>query len=131
MNYKICVIGLGYVGLPLAIAFAKKFEVVGLDIDENRIDELRSGFDRTLEVDKFILSSVKGSMTFSTDIQDTKSCNVYIVTVPTPVDKENRPNLTLLIESSRAVGTVLNKSDIVIYESTVYPGVTEEICVQN
>ena len=129
MNYKICVIGLGYVGLPLAIAFAEKFKVVGLDVDKNRINELRSGFDRTLEVDKFILSSVKKSMTFSTDIQDTKSCNVYIVTVPTPVGKDNRPNLKPLIESSRAVGTVLNKNDIVIYESTVYPGVTEEVCV--
>ena len=98
MNYKICVIGLGYVGLPLAIAFAEKFKVVGLDVDKNRINELRSGFDRTLEVDKFILSSVKKSMTFSTDIQDTKSCNVYIVTVPTPVGKDNRPNLKPLIE---------------------------------
>ena len=129
INTKICLIGLGYVGLPLAVAFAEKFKVVGFDISQSRISELENGEDKTLEINNDLLSSVKHNIVYTSNIQDIKDCNIYIVTVPTPIDKTNRPDLTPLIESSRTVGTVLSKNDIVIYESTVYPGVTEEICV--
>ena len=128
-NKKICLIGLGYVGLPLAVAFAEKFQVVGFDISTMRIKELEDGHDRTLEIEDDLLDSVKGNISYASDIQDTKDCNIYIVTVPTPIDKSNRPDLTPLVESSKTIGTVLNQDDIVIYESTVYPGVTEDICV--
>ena len=128
-NQKICLIGLGYVGLPLAVAFAEKFQVIGFDINSLRIQELESGYDRTLEIEDDLLSSVKSNISYTSDIQDAKDCNSYIVTVPTPIDKANRPDLTPLIESSKIIGTVLNQDDIVIYESTVYPGVTEDICV--
>jgi UDP-N-acetyl-D-galactosamine dehydrogenase len=128
-NNKICLIGLGYVGLPLAIAFAKKFQVVGFDIDSLRIQELEDGYDRTLEIENELLSLAKDGIQYTSDIQHTKDCNIYIVTVPTPIDKANRPNLIPLIESSKTVGIVLDKGDIVIYESTVYPGVTEDVCV--
>jgi UDP-N-acetyl-D-glucosamine/UDP-N-acetyl-D-galactosamine dehydrogenase len=128
-NQKICLIGLGYVGLPLAVAFAEKFQVIGFDINSLRIQELESGYDRTLEIEDDLLSSVKSNISYTSDIQDAKDCNIYIVTVPTPIDKANRPDLTPLIESSKIIGTVLNQDDIVIYESTVYPGVTEDICV--
>ncbi|MBD3768259.1 MAG: nucleotide sugar dehydrogenase [Gammaproteobacteria bacterium] len=129
MSDKICMIGLGYVGLPLAVAFAEKMPVVGFDISQQRIDELEAGHDRTLEIEDDELVSVKGNMTYTTNIQDAKDCNIYIITVPTPIDKVNRPDLTPLVKSSRTVGTVLQKGDIVIYESTVYPGVTEDVCV--
>ncbi len=130
MNKKICIIGLGYVGLPLAHAFSKKFEVVGFDINKPRVDELRSGYDRTLELSSDeVLESISNGMIYSTSIDDIKDCNVYIVTVPTPIDSSNRPDLTPLIKSSQTIGKVLKKDDIVIYESTVYPGVTEEVCV--
>jgi len=128
-NKKICLIGLGYVGLPLAVAFAEKFKVVGFDISQSRINELESGHDKTLEIEDSLLQSVKSNITYTDNIQDTKDCNIYIVTVPTPIDSTNRPDLTPLVESSKTVGTVLNQDDIVIYESTVYPGVTEDICV--
>lgn len=128
-NKKICVIGLGYVGLPLAVAFANKFKVVGYDINESRVEDLKSGNDKTLEVEDTLLKSVKSNISFTSSIQDTKECNIYIVTVPTPIDKSNRPDLNPLIKSSIAVGSVLNIEDIVIYESTVYPGVTREVCV--
>ncbi len=128
-NQKICLIGLGYVGLPLAVAFAEKFQVVGFDINPLRIQELEGGYDRTLEIEGDLLGSVKSSISYTSDIQDAKDCNIYIVTVPTPIDKSNRPDLTPLIESSKTIGTVLNQNDIVIFESTVYPGVTEDICV--
>ena len=129
-NIKIAVIGLGYVGLPLAHAFSEKFEVIGLDINQERIDELNSGFDRTLELtDVQVKESIANGMAFTANLEDTKDCNVYIVTVPTPIDNDNEPDLTPLVKSSQAVGRVLKKDDIVIYESTVYPGVTEEICV--
>jgi len=128
-NKKICLIGLGYVGLPLAVAFAEKFQVVGFDISTMRIKELEDGHDRTLEIEDDLLDSVKGNISYASDIQDTKDCNIYIVTVPTPIDKSNRPDLMPLVESSKTIGTVLNQDDIVIYESTVYPGVTEDICV--
>jgi len=128
-NPKICLIGLGYVGLPLAVAFAEKFQVVGFDVNPLRIQELEDGHDRTLEIEDDLLDSVKGNISYASDIQDTKDCNIYIVTVPTPIDKSNRPDLMPLVESSKTIGTVLNQDDIVIYESTVYPGVTEDICV--
>lgn len=127
---KICIIGLGYVGLPLAHAFSEKFEVVGFDINKSRIDELNSGFDRTLELSsEQVKESIKNGMLFTTNLDDVKDCNIYIVTVPTPIDENNEPDLTPLIKSSQSVGKILKKDDIVIYESTVYPGVTEEICV--
>jgi len=126
---KICLVGLGYVGLPLAIAFSGKFQVVGFDINDSRIQELENGHDKTLEIEDDLLQSVKSNITYTTNIQDAQDCNIYIVTVPTPIDSINRPDLTPLIESSKEVGLVLNKDDIVIYESTVYPGVTEDICV--
>lgn len=128
-NKKICIIGLGYVGLPLAVAFAEKFKVIGFDINPLRIKELEDGHDRTLEVEGDLLASVKSNIAYTSNIQDTKDCNIYIVTVPTPIDSANRPDLTPLIESSKTIGTVLKKDDIVIYESTVYPGVTEDVCV--
>lgn len=127
---KICVIGLGYVGLPLAHAFSTKYEVVGFDISKWRIDELSSGYDRTLELtENQVNEAIKNGMKFSLDINDIKDCNIYIVTVPTPIDKNKRPDLTPLIKASETVGKVLKKDDIVIYESTVYPGATEEDCV--
>jgi len=126
---NICILGLGYVGLPLAVAFAEKYHVFGFDISSTRIEELNDGHDITLEIEDNLLASVRNNITYTTNIQDTKDCNIYIVTVPTPIDKANCPDLTPLIESSKIIGTVLNKKDIVIYESTVYPGVTEDICV--
>ena len=130
MNKKICIIGLGYVGLPLAHAFSKKYQVVGFDINKPRVDELSSGYDRTLELTSDeVKESIANGMVYSTNIDDIKDCNVYIVTVPTPIDSSNRPDLTPLIKSSQTIGKVLKKDDIVIYESTVYPGVTEEVCV--
>ncbi|MFM9987050.1 nucleotide sugar dehydrogenase [Flavobacterium sp.] len=133
---KIAVIGLGYVGLPLARLFATKYNVVGFDINQKRVMELNSGLDVTLEISKDLLQSVlktnntiKNGLFCSTNIDDIKDCNYYIVTVPTPVDKNNKPDLTPLYKSSETVAKVLKKGDIVIYESTVYPGVTEEECV--
>ncbi len=131
MKDKIAIIGLGYVGLPLAHAFAKeKFSVLGFDINENRIDELNQGFDRTLELSSNQLLEIKTQITYSSEVNTLGNCNIYIVTVPTPIDKSNRPDLTPLIKSSQVIGTVLKKGDLVIYESTVYPGVTEEVCVK-
>lgn len=130
MNKKICIIGLGYVGLPLAHAFSKKYQVVGFDINKPRVDELNAGFDRTLELSSDeVKESITNGMIYSTNMDDIKDCNVYIVTVPTPIDSSNRPDLTPLIKSSQTIGKVLKRDDIVIYESTVYPGVTEEVCV--
>jgi UDP-N-acetyl-D-galactosamine dehydrogenase len=129
-DIKIAVIGLGYVGLPLAHAFSEKYKVVGFDIDQGRIDELNSGYDRTLELDEAQMQeALSHGMTFTTDLDAIRDCNIYIVTVPTPIDSSNKPDLTPLIKSSESVGKVLKKGDIVIYESTVYPGVTEEVCV--
>jgi UDP-N-acetyl-D-glucosamine/UDP-N-acetyl-D-galactosamine dehydrogenase len=128
-NKKICLIGLGYVGLPLAVAFAEKFKVVGFDISQSRINELKDGHDSTLEIEDDLLQLVKSNITYTENIEDAKECNIYIITVPTPVDSSNRPDLSPLVESSKAVGAVLNQGDIVVYESTVYPGVTEDICV--
>jgi len=133
---KIAIIGLGYVGLPLARLFATKYAVVGFDIHENRVDELNKGVDSTLEVDNEELqnvlvdvSSAEKGLYCTTNIQNISDCNYYIVTVPTPVDKNNKPNLSPLIKASETVAKVLKPNDIVIYESTVYPGATEEICI--
>jgi len=139
-THKIAIIGLGYVGLPLARLFATKYPVIGFDINTKRIEELRLGTDSTLEVENDILQKVivnenpiinnsETGLYCSTDLEDIKEANIFIVTVPTPIDKHNRPDLTPLYKSSETVGKVLKKNDIVIYESTVYPGVTEEECV--
>lgn len=140
MNFndkKVAVIGLGYVGLPLAIEFGKKYKVVGFDIDQKRVQELRSGIDRTNEVDLEELSAVVNSafgndlsgLKLSSNSYDISECNIYIVTVPTPIDEFKSPNLTHLLAASELLGKLLKRGDIVIYESTVYPGCTEEDCV--
>jgi UDP-N-acetyl-D-galactosamine dehydrogenase len=126
---KISIIGLGYVGLPLAVAFAQKYKVVGFDINEPRVEELNKGYDKTLELDINQMQAVKENIKYSCALEDIKDSTVYIVTVPTPIDSSNRPDLSPLIKSSQMLGKVLKKDDIVIYESTVYPGVTEEVCV--
>lgn len=125
---KIAIIGLGYVGLPLAVEFGKKYPVIGFDINQQRINELNEGFDRTKETEK---KDIKASafLSFSLNNEDIKSANVYIITVPTPIDKFKKPDLTPLIKASETVGRVVKKGDVVIYESTVYPGCTEEDCV--
>ena len=138
-EYKIAVIGLGYVGLPLAALFAQKYPVVGYDINQKRIDELKQGIDTTLEVSEEALNGVLNisdrikdnavGLYFTTEETDLKAANYYIITVPTPVDKNNSPDLTPLKKASELVGNVLKKGDVVVYESTVYPGVTEEECV--
>lgn len=125
---KIAIIGLGYVGLPLAVEFGKNKPTVGFDINISRIKELEGGFDHTLEIDSRILKSAR-YLKFSSNIEDMKHANIFIVTVPTPIDKNKRPDLTPLIKASETVGKVLKNGDIVIYESTVYPGCTEEDCV--
>ena len=130
-EYKIAVIGLGYVGLPLAVEFAQKHPTIGFDISQPRIEELNSGYDRTLEVEDAYLAKVNKKFGFksTSNLQEIKDCNIFIVTVPTPIDKNKRPNLTPLIKASESIGKVLKIGDIVIYESTVYPGATEEDCV--
>ncbi len=140
ISQKIAIIGLGYVGLPLARLFATRYPVIGYDINTQRINELRQGKDKTLEIEEqelknvllarspFLEDGAKG-LFFSTDLSDIQNANIYIITVPTPVDKNNRPDLTPLYKASETVGKVLSKGDIVIYESTVYPGATEEDCV--
>lgn len=127
-NNKLAIIGLGYVGLPLAVEFGKQFETIGFDIDQSRIDELGDFYDRTLEVESKELQSLV-KLKFSTDIETLKAANVYIITVPTPVDKFNNPDLTPILKATETVAKCLKKGDIVIYESTVYPGVTEDFCV--
>lgn len=128
-NLNIAIIGLGYVGLPLAAAFSKKYNVIGFDINVTRIQELLEGYDRTLELDSSEMEILSNTIQFTSELDHLQSCTVFIITVPTPIDESNRPDLTPLIKSSQAIGTVLKKGDIVIYESTVYPGVTEEVCV--
>jgi UDP-N-acetyl-D-galactosamine dehydrogenase len=127
-NKKIALIGLGYVGLPLAVEFGKKLEVVGFDINQSRINDLNNGVDSTFEItsEEF---KVATHLSFSSNLDDIKDCEIFIITVPTPIDKNKKPDFNPLKKSSRAVGTILKKGDIVIYESTVYPGATEEICV--
>ena len=127
---KIAIIGLGYVGLPLAHAFSFKYEVIGFDVAQWRIDELKNGTDRTLELSEAqVKETIENNMQFTNILDDVADCNVYIVTVPTPIDKNKRPDLSPLFKASESIGQVLKKDDIVIYESTVYPGATEEDCV--
>ncbi|ACK53875.1 Vi polysaccharide biosynthesis UDP-N-acetylglucosamine C-6 dehydrogenase TviB [Thauera aminoaromatica] len=125
---KLAIIGLGYVGLPLAVEFAKKRSVVGFDINQARIDALKTGHDATLEVSDEELREATG-LQYSANLQDLAACNTFIVTVPTPIDEHKQPDLTPLVKASETIGKVLKKGDIVIYESTVYPGATEEDCV--
>lgn len=125
---KIAVIGLGYVGLPLAVEFGRQFPTTGFDINQNRIDELSRGFDRTLETEAADLESAP-KLTFSANSSELKECNIYIVTVPTPIDAYRQPDLTPLRKASEMIAGVLSQGDIVIYESTVYPGATEEVCI--
>lgn len=130
-NIKIGVIGLGYVGLPLARLFSTKFKTIGFDMNQSRVDALMAGHDTTLEVDDDLLQEAinKNGFKCTSNIEDIKDCNFYIVAVPTPVDSNNRPDLTPLISASETIGKVISKDDIVVYESTVYPGVTEEECL--
>ncbi len=139
-NTKIAIIGLGYVGLPLAVEFAKKYQVVGFDINKQRIKELRQNKDVTLETESFELEAVnvpslndlnKAETGFwiTDDLSEIETANFYVITVPTPVDKNNRPDLTPLYKASETVGKVLQKEDVVVYESTVFPGATEDECV--
>jgi UDP-N-acetyl-D-galactosamine dehydrogenase len=125
---RIGIVGLGYVGLPLAVAFGRELDTVGFDIDAGRVAELESGRDRTLETSPDELATA-ARLVFSTDPEALRACNVFIVTVPTPVDEAQRPDLTPLIRASETIGRVLKRGDVVVYESTVYPGTTEEICV--
>ena len=127
-NKKIALIGLGYVGLPLAVEFGKKRTVVGFDINQPRINDLKNGVDSTLETTSEELKDAT-HLSYTTNLDDVADCEIFIVTVPTPIDKHKRPDLTPLEKSSEAVGSILKKGDIVIYESTVYPGATEEVCV--
>ncbi len=137
IDKKIAIIGLGYVGLPLAIEFSKKYKVIGFDINENRIHELSSGFDRTHEANlvdlnhSLSLSNQQDEvgLLFSNKISDINQCNIFIITVPTPINKFKSPDLTPLLKASEMVGSILKKGDLVIYESTVYPGCTEDDCV--
>lgn len=128
---KICVIGLGYVGLPLARLFSTKYETIGFDMNQSRVDALNSGHDATLEVSDELLQDAINKYGFkcTTNLDDIKNCNFYVVAVPTPVDENNRPDLRPLLGASDTVGKVISKDDIVVYESTVYPGVTEEECL--
>ena len=127
---KIAIIGLGYVGLPLAHAFSYKYDVVGFDVSRGRIEELNNGIDSTLELSSIqVKDAILNNIIFTNIVDEIKDCNVYIVTVPTPINENNKPDLSSLIKASESVGSVLKKGDIVIYESTVYPGATEEDCV--
>jgi UDP-N-acetyl-D-galactosamine dehydrogenase len=127
-SVKLAVIGQGYVGLPLAVEFGKKFKTIGFDISSNRIKELKNGVDSTLEVSKQELCE-SSFITFSDNLDDIKSCNIYIVTVPTPIDEYKKPDLSPLISASKMLGSVIKKNDVVIFESTVYPGATEDDCI--
>ncbi len=127
-NTKIAIIGLGYVGLPLAVEFGKKYKTIGFDIHAQRIAELRAGNDRTLEVDEEELRSAP-NLSYTNNVTNIEDCNVFVVTVPTPINKHKQPDLTPLEKASETIGSILKKGDIVVYESTVYPGATEEVCV--
>jgi UDP-N-acetyl-D-glucosamine/UDP-N-acetyl-D-galactosamine dehydrogenase len=127
-NTKIAIVGLGYVGLPLAVEFGKRYDTLGFDINATRVEQLRAGTDITLEVDADELAGA-GRLRFSAALDDIRDCNVYIVTVPTPIDSAKRPDLTPLIKASEALGQVIKAGDVVVYESTVYPGCTEEVCI--
>ena len=128
MEKQLAIIGLGYVGLPLAVAFSKKYAVVGFDINTTRINELKDGVDKTLEVTSEELIAAD-KLTFTDQIDGIRDAQVYIITVPTPIDEAKQPDLTPLRKSSESIGKILKKGDIVVYESTVFPGCTEEVCV--
>lgn len=129
-DIKICVIGLGYVGLPLARLFSTKYSTIGFDMNQHRVNELNEGHDATLEVsDELLQSALSSGFYCTSSLEDIRNCNFYVVAVPTPVDENNRPDLTPLWKASETVGKVISKGDIVVYESTVYPGVTEEECL--
>ncbi|MBN8948783.1 Vi polysaccharide biosynthesis UDP-N-acetylglucosamine C-6 dehydrogenase TviB [Rhodanobacter sp. UC4437_H4] len=127
-NTRVAIVGLGYVGLPLAVEFGRRYDTVGFDIRAARVDELRAGHDHTLEVDAAELAAAT-RLRFSAELEGIRGCNVYIVTVPTPIDAAKRPDLTPLVKASESLGQVLERGDIVVYESTVYPGCTEEVCI--
>ncbi|WP_448563870.1 Vi polysaccharide biosynthesis UDP-N-acetylglucosamine C-6 dehydrogenase TviB [Thalassotalea ganghwensis] len=127
-NTKIAIIGLGYVGLPLAVEFGKKYPTVGFDINQQRVAELSKGVDGTLEVSSEEMAQAS-QIRYSADVQDLADCNVYIVTVPTPIDQHKQPDLTPLVKASQMLGEVINANDIIVYESTVFPGATEEVCL--
>ncbi len=130
MEYKICVLGLGYVGLPLARLFSTKYKTVGFDLNQSRVEALMAGHDDTLEVaDDLLQSAINNGFVCTSNIEDIKDCNFYVVAVPTPVDQNNNPDLGALVGASTTVGKVISKGDIVVYESTVYPGVTEDECI--
>ena len=127
-KFRLAIIGLGYVGLPLAVAFSKKFNVIGFDVKQNRVNELNSGIDRTLEINNGKFKRNK-NLKLVSNINSIKNCNCYIITVPTPINKKNKPDLSFLLKATRDIANILKPKDIVIYESTVYPGCTEEQCV--
>ena len=127
---KIGVIGLGYVGLPVSIAFSKKYQVVGYDINSDRINSLNNFIDSTLEISKIKLkTALKKNLSVTNDIKNLRDCNIYIVTVPTPISIDKTPDLSALLSATISVGKILSSNDIVIYESTVYPGATEDECI--
>ena len=129
-NKKIGIIGLGYVGLPVAIAFSKKYEVIGYDINLNRINSLSNFTDSTNEISNTILkNALSNNLLITNHINDLSTCNIYIITVPTPIDENKNPDLSALISATSSVGDLILENDIIIYESTVYPGCTEELCV--
>lgn len=127
-DYRIAIVGLGYVGLPLAVEFGKLFETIGFDTNNKRISDLIQGRDLTLEVESSVIKE-SHKLSFTNNVHEIKKCNIYIITVPTPIDKENKPDLSPLINASTEVGRIISKNDLIIYESTVYPGATEEVCV--
>lgn len=127
-NIKLSIVGLGYVGLPLAVEFGKRFQTVGFDINQARIAELKSGKDSTLEVEPELLAQA-AHLSYTANLEEIRQCNFYIVTVPTPIDRYKRPDLSPLVGASKSLGKVISKGDIVVFESTVYPGATEEICI--
>ena len=129
-DYKICIVGLGYVGLPLAARFSLKgFDVIGFDINKTRIEELRNNVDHNNDIELEYLEAFNLNSQISSDALDIKDCNIFIVTVPTPINKDKTPNLEPVINSSKLIGSLMSKGSIVIYESTVYPGVTDDICM--
>ena len=127
-NIKIGIIGLGYVGLPLAVEFGRLYDTIGFDIDGKRVSELRNGYDKTLEIDDELLSSIE-KLEFTTDLEVLREANIFIVTVPTPIDAYQQPDLTPLKKASSLIGSIIKKDDIVVYESTVFPGATEDECI--
>ena len=130
MNYKIGVIGLGYVGLPLAVSFSKNYKTIGFDINKKRIDQINKGNDITNEITSIeLLKVISNGFKSTSKLEELEECNIYIVTVPTPIDENKKPDLSLLIKATKSISSILSKGNFVIYESTVYPGATEEVCI--